>query len=194
MINQNEKLTNLGKTIINHSNNEYELSFLFVLVKFVKGSEVGSKNYIENNVSGVIRYLRVGDLIQLGNTFVENKEDYPIATAEDILIAFDGAPGRNSFGIDGVYSSGIYKVVGNSKYKGLVYFELNSDLNKKIISDHSQGTTILHASKAIPHLKYAKVDDDTLNKLNIIFEQLLSNKKKIKNLQMVKSNLLSKYF
>ena len=117
-----------------------------------------------------------------------------MATAEDILIAFDGAPGRNAFGIEGVYSSGIYKAFCESKYKGLVYFELNSDLNMKIISDHSQGTTILHASKAIQHLKYAKVNIDTLNKLNIIFNQLLSNKKKIKNLQIVKSNLLSKYF
>ena len=191
---QNAKLYKLGQTIINCLNDKQELLSLSHMTSFVKGTEVGSQNYIENNGNGLIRYLRVGDLSQLGNTFVEDINEYAHAEHKDILIAFDGAPGRNSYGLEGVYSSGIYKVNCVSEYKGFVYFELNSELNTKIINDYSQGTTILHASKAIPHLKCSCMTTKDINKLNTIFNQMLINKKKISELQNVKSNLLSKYF
>ena len=191
---QNEKLYKLGQTIINCLNDKQELLPLSQMASFVKGTEVGSQNYIENNGDGLIRYLRVGDLLQLGNTFVEDINEYAHAEHEDILIAFDGAPGRNSYGLEGAYSSGIYKVNCVSGYKGFIYFELNSELNIKIINDYSQGTTILHASKAIPHLKYSCVATKDIDKLNTIFSQMLINKKKISELQNVKFNLLSKYF
>ena len=194
MLKQNENLYKLGQTIINCLNDEQELLPLSQIVTFVKGTEVGSQNYIERNGEGLIRYLRVGDLSQLGNTFVEDVNEYAHAEPEDILIAFDGAPGRNSYGLEGIYSSGIYKVNCVSEYKGFVYFELNSELNIKIINDYSQGTTILHASKAIPHLKYSCVLKQDIDKLNVIFNQMLINKKKISELQNVKSNLLYKYF
>ena len=79
-------------------------------------------------------------------------------------------------------------------HKGILYFELNSELNQKIIRDHSQGTTILHASKAIPFLEVAKVDEKLKETLNTLFNQLVANKKKLRLLKKQKDNLLSKYF
>ena len=112
----------------------------------------------------------------------------------DILVAFDGAPGRNAIGIEGAFSSGIYKVNCDNENKGLIYFELNSELNQKIIRDYSQGTTILHASKAIPFLEVAKVDGKSKERLQALFSLLVINKKKLQLLKKQKDNLLSKYF
>ena len=136
----------------------------------------------------------MGDLLSLGNTFVELSSDLMLCSDDDILIAFDGAPGRNAIGLEGAYSSGIYKVKCKQNYKGLIYFEINSELNQKIIKDHSQGTTILHASKAIPFLEVVKPDNHTIEKLNALFKQIVNNKKKLKLLNNEKQLLLSKYF
>lgn len=165
------------------------------ICELVKGFEIGSQNYIETLIDeSLIHYLRVGDLLSLGSTFVESSSELMMCTDDDILIAFDGAPGRNTVGLEGAYSSGIYKVKCNTKYKGLIYFEINSELNQKIIKDHSQGTTILHASKAIPFLEIAQADDRCIEKLNDLFERIVQNKKKLKLLVNEKRLLLSKYF
>lgn len=176
-------------------NDSLEHQKLSVVCELIKGFEIGSQNYIETSIDeSMIHYLRVGDLLSLGNTFVKPSGELMLCSDDDILIAFDGAPGRNTIGLEGAYSSGIYKVKCNPNYKGLVYFEINSELNQKIIKDHSQGTTILHASKAIPFLEVAKVDNHTIEKLNALFEQIIHNKKKLKFLHNEKQLLLSKYF
>lgn len=185
----------IGLTFINGLNDSLEHQKLLSICELIKGFEIGSQNYIETSADeSLIRYLRVGDLLSLGNTFVEPSNELMICAADDILVAFDGAPGRNAIGLEGAYSSGIYKVKCNPKYKGLVYFEINSELNQKIIKDHSQGTTILHASKAIPFLETAKADDKNAEKLNVLFKQITNNKKKLKLLNNEKQLLLSKYF
>ena len=192
---QNEKLLHIGLTFINGLNDSLEHQKLLSICELIKGFEIGSQNYIETSADeSLIRYLRVGDLLSLGNTFVEPSNELMICATDDILVAFDGAPGRNAIGLEGAYSSGIYKVKCNPKYKGLVYFEINSELNQKIIKDHSQGTTILHASKAIPFLETAKADDKNAEKLNALFKQITNNKKKLKLLNNEKQLLLSKYF
>lgn len=96
--------------------------------------------------------FRVGDLQSLDNTFITPDDIDKIAEFDDILVAFDGPPGRNNIGLIGAYSSGIYNLKCSEENKGLVYFEINSKINRKIIDDHSQGTTILHASKSINYL------------------------------------------
>jgi restriction endonuclease S subunit len=176
-------------------NDSLEHQKLSVVCELIKGFEIGSQNYIETSIDeSMIHYLRVGDLLSLGNTFVKPSSELTLCSDDDILIAFDGAPGRNTIGLEGAYSSGIYKVKCNPNRKGLVYFEINSELNQKIIKDHSQGTTILHASKSIPFLEVAKVDNHTIKKLNVLFEQIINNKKKLKLLTNEKQLLLSKYF
>ena len=194
LMQQNEILMNLGITKINLFNDSNELKLLSTIVEFEKGFEVGSSNYIENDGVNLIQYLRVGDLLSLGNTFIDESISNKISKIDDILVAFDGAPGRNNIGLYGAYSSGIYNLKCNYSNKGLVYFEINSDINKKIIDDHSQGTTILHASKSINHLVYANIDDKDKELLNAYFNLLLQNKKKINSLKHIKANLLNKYF
>ena len=192
---QNEKLLQIGLTLINSLNDSLEHQELSSICELVKGFEIGSQNYKETLADkSIIHYLRVGDLLSLGSTFVDPSKELMLCSDDDILIAFDGAPGRNAIGLEGAYSSGIYKVNCNPKYKGLIYFEINSELNQKIIKDHSQGTTILHASKAIPFLETTKVDDKNTEILNVLFEQIIYNKKKLKLLNNEKQLLLFKYF
>ena len=192
---QNEKLLHIGLTLINGLNDSLQHQKLSSICELVKGFEIGSQKYIETPIDkSLIHYLRVGDLLSLGSTFVKPSDELMLCSDDDVLIAFDGAPGRNAIGLDGAYSSGIYKVRCKPKYKGLIYFEINSELNQKIIKDHSQGTTILHASKAIPFLETAKVDDKKTEKLNVLFERIINNKKKLKLLNNEKRLLLSKYF
>ena len=168
---------------------------LSLICKFEKGFEVGSKQYIDGDFKdGLIRYLRVGDLLSEGSTFLKPTSELITCKFDDILIAFDGAPGRNTFGLEGAYSSGINKVVCNKQDKGFVFFELNSELNKAIIKDHSQGTTILHAGKSIQFLECCKAKDEEIKILNSLFELMVLNKAKIRYLKCIKQKLLSKYF
>lgn len=184
----------IGLTLINRINDSSEHNKMSSICELVKGFEIGSQKYIESFDDSLIQYLRVGDLLSKGNTYVEPCNDLIMCSNDDILIAFDGAPGRNAIGLEGAYSSGIYKVKCDEKLKGLIYFEINSELNQKIIKDHSQGTTILHASKAIPFLETAVVGDVEAERLNFFFKQIVTNKTKLGLLIKEKQLLLSKYF
>ena len=174
-------------------NNEFDTVEFNHIADLKKGYEAGSSNYLETETKDSVHYIRVGDLDSLSNTFVIINDKMPIAKEDDILVAFDGAPGRNAIGLNGVYSSGIYKVKCSSQYKGLAYFELNSNANQRIISDHSQGTTILHASKAIPFLISIK-DNNYCDYFNKIFNGIVNLKKKINLLKKQKNLLLDRYF
>lgn len=187
-------LFNYGLLLINQLNESNELVNLSTIAKLEKGNEVGSSVYLDHKTNESIKYLRVGDLLSEGSTYIPQDESKNEALEDDILIAFDGAPGRNAIGLSGSFSSGIYKIGCDNKNKGLVYFELNSKINQKIISDHSQGTTILHASKAIPHLVSVSVNNKELHKLNSIFNRLVYLKKTVRKLRSNKELLLDKYF
>ena len=192
---QNEKLLTIGLTLINKLNNTLKLCKLSSICELEKGFEIGSQKYIESLVTNsLVQYIRVGDLLSLGNTYVEPTSELSVCSFDDILVAFDGAPGRNAIGLSGAYSSGIYRARCNSNFKGLVFFEINSDLNQKVIKDHSQGTTILHASKAIPFLETVLPSDKEIISLNNIFKKIIENKKKLVLLSKEKQLLLSKYF
>lgn len=180
--------------LINQLNESNELVNLSTIAKLEKGNEVGSSVYLDHKTNESIKYLRVGDLLSEGSTYIPQDESKNEALEDDILIAFDGAPGRNAIGLSGSFSSGIYKIGCDNKNKGLVYFELNSKINQKIISDHSQGTTILHASKAIPHLVSVSVNNKELHKLNSIFNRLVYLKKTVRKLRSNKELLQDKYF
>lgn len=187
-------LFNYGLLLINQLNESNELTNLSAIAKLEKGIEVGSSVYLDHKTDESIKYIRVGDLLSEGSTYIPQDESKNEALEYDILIAFDGAPGRNAIGLSGSFSSGIYKIGCDNKDKGLVYFELNSKINQKIISDHSQGTTILHASKAIPHLVSVLVDSEELLKLNSIFYRLVYLKAAVRKLRSNKELLLDKYF
>lgn len=191
---QIRKLKEIGQLKINGVNASTELNLLSKICKFEKGIELGSANYIEDFSDGLVHYLRVGDLLSLTNTYVETSLCKNVAVENDILIAFDGAPGRNEVGLNGAFSSGIYKVISDEMNKGLIYFELNSIHNQKIISDHAQGTTILHASKAIQYLECIDATIDETQYFKSLFDQIILLKKKINHLKTIKQTLLDKYF
>lgn len=161
---------------------------------FVKGKEVGSKNYLSENSKQAIPYLRVSNLLSgQYDTFVEDAEI--VANNDDILIALDGAPGRNNIGLHGAYSSGIYKVVSSEIYKGIIYFYLNSEYCQNVIKVNSQGTTILHAGKAIKELFFPQeISEACLDEFNLIFRQIIDLIEKRNILLEQKKLLLAKYF
>lgn len=189
-----QKLFNIGLIKINLLNEREKLVNFSKIAKLEKGIEIGSANYIEKKIENTVHYLRVADLESIQNTFINKESAKNIANEDDILIAFDGAPGRNNIGLSGSFSSGIYKVISVNDLKGLLYFEINSKLNQKIIKDHSQGTTVLHASKSIPYLVSANCNSKDKEFLNYIFNELVSLKKRIICLKKNKNLLLNKYF
>jgi len=189
-----EKLMNLGLIKINLLNNKKDKIDLSLITKFEKGNELGSSNYFDYYDDDFINYIRVGDLLSLSNTYVDKNICNKFAKEEDILIAMDGAPGRNAIGLNGSYSSGLYKIICNKDKKGLVYFELNSNLNQNIIKDMSQGTTILHASKSIRFLKTIELNESDNEYFNNIFNEIVILKKKVSLLKNIKDKLLIKYF
>ncbi|WP_027334074.1 restriction endonuclease subunit S [Mycoplasma elephantis] len=191
---QNDILSKLGIIKINNYNNKYTSKSLSNIVKFEKGFEVGSSRYIEIAGIDLVPYLRVGDLLNQNNIFINENDSNKMASLDDILVAFDGAPGRNNFGLYGAFSSGIYNLKCDRKNKGLVFFEINSDFNQSVINNYSQGTTILHASKSINYLIYANISELEKEELNKYFYFILQNKKKIILLNKIKNNLLNKYF
>ena len=165
------------------------------IIEFEKGVEIGAANYYDKEIANSLPYIRVGNLLNNNyDTFcIDN--NYRKCDYDDILIAFDGAPGRNSIGLYGVYSSGIYKIKCDNKYKGFVYFYINSNLCQDIIRQNSQGTTILHASKSINLLKMTKIDNNTLlEKFNCLFNKMINIYKKQITLRKIKQELLSRFF
>ena len=188
------KLFEIGVKKVEIINKTCDLIPLLDISTLEKGIEVGSSNYIDFKQENTIRYLRVGDLDTIQNTFIAIDNAKNQANEDDILIAFDGAPGRNNIGLSGAFSSGIYKVLTNHSLKGLLYFEINSTLNQKIIKDNSYGTTILHASKSIPFLVTAICNTKDKDILNFIFQEIVFLKNKIIYLKQIKNILLSKYF
>jgi type I restriction enzyme S subunit len=140
---------------------------------FIKGSEPGSDNYTDNNVEKNTPFLRVGDLgARNSEIFVDSKlNGLKFTKKDDILVSLDGTIGIVRIGIEGAYSSGIRKVVcNNSLFKGFTYAFLKSINGQNQIKTYAKGSTILHASSAIPKLKFRiAINSDTevlLNELN----------------------------
>ena len=189
-----DKILSIGLRKINLLNSIRDNVSFSKYGTFDKGFEVGSSNYIEKqkNKDELIPYLRVGDLESLKDCYIEKGQSLKACKADDTLIAFDGAPGRMNVGLIGAYSSGIYKVI--SQNKGFAFFELLSNLNQSIIKDNSQGTTILHASKAIPLLKACEITNDEVDYFECIYRLLVDIKVRKVKCRDIKSILLNKYF
>lgn len=146
-----------------------------------------------------IEYFRVADLSNLNSTTYVNLKFLEKASAKfgDVLITFDGCPGRVGYSVNGCYSSSLRKIVDiNQSYnKGYLYFWSISEGVQNCIKEHSFGTTILHASKAIDYLEIInKPNKKTLNELNIIFNKIVLNSLCIKKLNMLKQLYLKKFF
>lgn len=119
----------------------------------------------------------------------------PTVADKDILISFDGAVGRVTFGLVGAYSSGIYKVklVDTSNY-GIFYWALIDDKNQNIMLEHTNGTTILHGSKSIQYLLIKTHTIFEIDYFNNLFDSILNLKRETIKLQELKQNYLLKFF
>lgn len=127
-------------------------------VNFVRGVEPGSAAYLSSADESTLPFARVADMatMTLPDTFVSAKL-LGDRTAEptDILVSFDGTPGRVRIGHEGGFSTGIRRLdaISNLVTPGFLYCLMRSQRIQSVISAHSTGTTILHASSAIPELR-----------------------------------------
>ena len=148
---------------------------------FQKGKNIPSKDYRKEGNN----YLRVGDLRKMGSTFV-SKENLINIFYDDILICFDGDPGRNNYGLLGVSSPSLYKILGSNKAG--IYMSINHQKNQNIIKSFTNGTTILHS----PGSKNRLFMFEYKHNLNIIFSVLcLIKEENIKN-KLIKDKLIYK--
>ena len=164
-------------------------------ISFDKGKEVGSSFYKEIKGKDDIEYFRVGDLLNKKNTvYVHRNDRLSTCVENDILISFDGAPGRVATSLNGYFSSGIRKVICSIDDKGYIYFSLRNPINQNIIQKHATGTTILHASNAIPFLVFPIMSRNIKQHFNSMFFDVIELERKIKNLYNIKTLLFNKYF
>ena len=188
-----EKIDKLGLFKYKSLNNEFIEFSKFA--EFSKGKEASSQNYMDVKDNTTINFIRVKDLNSITNTYIPKSLNLPIANPNDILISFDGAIGRINYGLNGAYSSGIYKVnpINHNNY-GILFWALKDGVNQQIMLEHTNGTTILHGSKSI---KYLKIKEHSINDAkfyNNLFDYSLNIKLQNIKLSELKQLYLKKFF
>ena len=170
------------------------------ILVFEKGAEPGSSEYIEPELEGTIRFIRVGDLSSgRSQTFISaSLKNQKTCSESDILLSLDATVGIVRLGLRGAYSSGIRKVYSKRQNisEGYTYFLLKSKYVQEKIQTYAHGTTILHAGESLSHMFVSVPEDTVLNKFSKImgpvFMKILNNLKEIKKLEKVRDNLLPK--
>jgi len=182
----------------------WKVIYLDNILNFERGVEPGSKNYIINPTSvqikkqDLIQFFRVKDLASKSNIYI-NKEIIMkgFVFYGEVLVSFDGTIGRVSSCLDGCFSSGIRKITAKSGLmnNSTIYYLMQSDYIQKIIMKYAEGTTILHASRSIPHL-YIVHNQNIINAFEDltknIYKKILQNTLEINTLQKTRNTLLPK--
>ena len=136
-------------------------------VDFVTGVEPGSKNYHEKPEDNDIPFLRVGDLGSKDNAIFINPSlsKNKILEYDDIVLSLDATIGIVKMGLEGVYSTGMRKLVikNDNINKPFLYCLVKSERIQRIIETFATGTTILHAGKSIKHMNFALSDKQTMD-------------------------------
>lgn len=145
---------------------------------FKRGIEVGSKNYVSEESDNTIPFLRVGSL---GSRDEEVFTDISlvkdrILNFEDVCISMDGSIGLVGYGLIGAYSTGLRKIVAKSnKYStGFIYGLLKSEEIQDTIRAYAKGSTILHASSSIEHLKFNDANEEISTQFNKVIDPIYS--------------------
>ncbi len=135
----------LGQLITLKSSKSQKFSDSF---KLNKGFNIPSNTFGKGNMP----YIRVGSLLTRESVTVDHQR--PNVFPDDLLVTFDGDPGRIGYGLFGIASSSIYKVENISSFNDNrnAFLDLLNSENKAIIKANTNGTTILHASKAKTNL------------------------------------------
>ncbi len=165
-------------------------------LKFDKGIEVGSENYYTNYSSDLIKFYRVSDMDDLGNTYVPKKSvENVVVNEDDILISFDGTPGKIGIALNGAYSTGMKKVYDPKGIinNAFIYILFNTNYIQYIISQYSSGSNIKHASEALNHMFipyneeiYLKFSKNVLD----LYDQIIGLTIEIKKIKKYRDYLL----
>ena len=202
---ENQTLEQIAETLfrqwfVEEASEDWEEILLNDIYMFDKGFEPGSRNYLENKEADSIRFIRVGDMLDLkASTYIKKEPGQITCGKKDLLVSFDGTIGRVSFGIEGAYSSGIRKVysldpIYNSL--GLKYLLFTSREIQDVIKSHSSGTVIAHAGSSIDYLTFRFPKKNRLQEFNQItdpmFFKITKNLDQIETLEKLRNNLLPK--
>jgi type I restriction enzyme S subunit len=143
---------------------------------FIRGVEVGSKNYVKEEADNTIPFLRVGSLgsrdtdIFTDISLVKDK----ILSFSNVCISMDGSIGLVGYGLVGAYSTGIRKVSSKiEKYgNGFIFCLLKSQDIQDTIRAYAKGSTILHASSSIKNLSFKDASREISSHFNNVVEPL----------------------
>ena len=202
---ENKTLEAMAETLfrqwfVEEASDDWEEILLNDIYMFDKGFEPGSRNYLENKEADSIRFIRVGDMLDLkASTYIKKEPGQITCGKKDLLVSFDGTIGRVSFGLEGAYSSGIRKVYSlNPVYNslGLKYLLFTSREIQDVIKSHSSGTVIAHAGSSIDYLTFRFPKKNRLQEFNQItdpmFFKITKNLDQIETLEKLRNNLLPK--
>lgn len=128
---------------------------LLELAEIQRGTEPGRDTYCSPKKG--IRFLRVGDITGKGyEEIYTNSQDVILVEEVDILMTFDGTPGFVNRGLKGAISSGVRRITPkdeNTLDRNYLFYVLQTENVRKTVLKYSSGQTIIHASKAIPHIE-----------------------------------------
>jgi len=171
---------------------------LLDFVKFSKGFEPSSSAYKEDPLDkhSFIKFYRVGDMDDTGKTYIKENLAINKCKEDDVLISLDGAIGNVSFGLNGCYSSGLYKVENNCGFSNAINFAIAND--KRIISLLKNGSKsnsiIKHASGLIKYV-YIPFDEEYYRNFDCIirplFEMMVAKRVESKKLKDYKDFILT---
>jgi len=202
---ENKTLEAMAETLfrqwfIEEAEDDWEEVSLKDIYTFEKGFEPGSDSYLKEKSEDAIRFIRVKDLPEdTASIYIRKNIAEKICTADDLLMSFDGTPGRLNFGLEGAYSSGIRKIYStNPLYNnlGLKYLIFKSKSIQDTIKAYSDGTVIIHAGSSIDNLVFSFPDENKIaefnNLIDPIFTKIQLNKVQIRTLTQLRDTLLPK--
>jgi len=169
------------------------------ICELVRGSEPGSESYFDEINEERIRFIRVGDISGKVDQpkFIDKKlSNLVVVNPDEILISFDGTPGIVARGWSGAIASGI-RVIRDIKpeiLKEFLFYYLQTSEPQKVIKFYTTGVTILHASRAIPHIKIPlpplKIQQKIVERLDAIKKVQELNDKQIELAEELFQSLL----
>ena len=202
---ENKTLEAMAETLfrqwfIEEAEDDWEEVSLKDIYTFEKGFEPGSDSYLKEKSEDAIRFIRVKDLPEdTASIYIRKNIAEKICTADDLLMSFDGTPGKLNFGLEGAYSSGIRKIYStNPLYNnlGLKYLIFKSKSIQDTIKAYSDGTVIIHAGSSIDNLVFSFPDENKIaefnNLIDPIFTKIQLNKVQIRTLTQLRDTLLPK--
>jgi type I restriction enzyme S subunit len=145
------------------------------------------------------RFIRVGDVTgkRESDLYTNIETDVDVKVGE-ILVSFDGTPGAVSYTSEGVFSTGLRKLEGlkTKIHPCYLWCLAKSDGFQSTINEYAIGTTILHASAAIPHLSRVVSSPEVMKAfgslVDPIWKQMLNLYSESRTLATLRDTLLPK--